>query len=383
MSGADGAVDRPHSGYRRHMGAIEDAPRTLVLRALGLGDLLVAVPALRALARYYPDRELVLAAPEPLAELALASGAVDELLPTDRPEELAWPRTRPPALAVNLHGAGPQSHQALDRTRPAARIGFRNAGWPGPDWATVAARFPHERARWCALLEAFGIPADPGDLRLPVPPGVTGNGPAVIVHPGAGFGAKCWPADRFAAVAAALERDGGPVVITGSAAERPLAEQVARSAGLPAGRVLAGRTDLGRLSGLVAGAGLVICGDTGIAHLASAYGTPSVVLFGPVPASRWGPPTDGPHLTLSRDDDRRGDPFADDPDPALLGVTVADVLAAARSLGARGPGADGRAAVPDGPALPRQRAHPPGLREHHARHPTPTRSSRRLGAHRA
>ncbi|HVH21269.1 MAG TPA: glycosyltransferase family 9 protein [Pseudonocardia sp.] len=343
------------------MDSIDDPSAVLVLRASGLGDLLVVVPALRALQQHHPDRPLVLATPAWLGWLALTSGAVDEILPTAGADALTWVRAQPPAVAVNLHGCGPQSHRGLDRTHPVERIGCRAAGWTGPDWADLAARHPHERTRWCALLETFGIPADPADLRLPAPPGAVGNGPAVIVHPGGGFGAKLWPADRFAAVAAALDRTDAPVVITGSAAERTLAEQVAGAAGLSPRRVLAGQTELPELARLVAGAGLVISGDTGIAHLASAYGTPSVVLFGPVPASRWGPPTDGPHIALSRDEARRGDPFAGDPDPALLGVTVADVLAAARSLGTAA-----RDSVPttlDGPARPRLRVHPPGLRD--------------------
>jgi ADP-heptose:LPS heptosyltransferase len=344
--------------------SIDRQDRVLVLRASGLGDLLVVVPALRALHRHYPDRRLVLAAPAALRELAMTCGALDEVLPTEGPDALRWNRVRPPALAVNLHGAGPQSHLALDRLRPEERIGCRAPGWDGPEWTELAARHPHERARWCALLAAFDIPVDPTDLRLPVPPGAAGNGPGVVVHPGAGFGAKRWPAERFAAVATTLDRADGPVVITGSAAERPLALRVAAAAGLPEQRVLAGRTDLGRLAGLVAGAGLVICGDTGIAHLASAFGTPSVVLFGPVPASRWGPPIDGPHRALSRDDARRGDPFAADPDPALLGVTVAEVLAAARSLD---PGRTATAPAPTVPDAPAARLrHPPGLRERRA-----------------
>ena len=355
------------------MDSVDDSSAVLALRASGLGDLLAVVPALRALQRHYSNRPLVLATPVWLAPLALASGAVDEILPTTGPDALTWSRPHPPAVAVNLHGCGPQSHRALDRTRPVERIGCRAAGWTGPDCAELAARHPHERARWCALLEAYGIPADPTDLCLPAPPGAAGNGPAIIVHPGGGFGAKLWPADRFAAVAAALDRTDAPVVITGSAAERPLAEQVAGAAGLPPRRVLAGQTELPELARLVAGASLVISGDTGIAHLAAAYGAPSVVLFGPVPASRWGPPADGPHVALSRDEARRGDPFAGDPDPALLGVTVADVLAAARSLGTAA--RDGIPTTRDGPALPRQRVYPPGLRDRHLL-PGPARPSR-------
>jgi ADP-heptose:LPS heptosyltransferase len=162
----------------------------------------------------------------------------------------------------------------------------------------------------------------------------------VLVHPGAQFGAKRWPVERFAQVAAALNRPDAPVLVTGSAAERPLAVEVAGRAGLAESRVFAGRTDLDQLCDLVAGAGLVVCGDTGVAHLASAFGTPSVVLFGPVDPAQWGPPADGPHIVLNDPAQRRGDPFADDPDPALLAIGVGQVLraaAAARRRAPRGP----------------------------------------------
>lgn len=305
----------------------------LALRALQIGDLLVAVPALRALRRAYPAHRLVLAASAPLAPLVARIGGIDTLLPTSDPAAIAWAGP-PPDVAVNLHGTGPQSHRALEALHPGRRIGFRcpeaGPGWEGPDWGAVAAAHPHERARWCALLEAVGIPADADDLRLDAPaPGTSGP---VLVHPGTAFGAKRWPADRFAAVASALEGQGRRVLVTGSAAERGLAEEVAARAGLPANRVLAGVTDLGQLCDLVAVASLVISGDTGVAHLASAYGTPSVVLFGPVDPAQWGPPADGPHRTLGDPAVRRGDPFAAEPDPALLAVGVDDVLEAAAEV---------------------------------------------------
>jgi ADP-heptose:LPS heptosyltransferase len=89
--------------------------------------------------------------------------------------------------------------------------------------------------------------------------------------------------------------------------------------------VLAGETDLLGLAATIAHAGRVVCGDTGVAHLATAYGTPSVVLFGPTPPSEWGPPPDRPrHQALWAGG--RGDPHADTPDPGLLAITVQDVL---------------------------------------------------------
>jgi ADP-heptose:LPS heptosyltransferase len=118
------------------------------------------------------------------------------------------------------------------------------------------------------------------------------------------------------------------VLVTGSAAERPLAEAVAREAGLTADAVLAGRTDLPALAAAVAAARRVLSGDTGVAHLATAFGTPSVVLFGPTPPAEWGPPTDRPqHVALHHGG--RGDPHADGPDARLLAITVDEVLAAA------------------------------------------------------
>ncbi len=340
------------------MGDTDRRPAVLVLRALAIGDLLVAVPALRALRRAHPEHRLVLATAQALAPLVERVGGVDALLPTPDPSAVAWSGAAPD-VAVNLHGTGPQSHRALEAVHPRRTIGFRRPdlgpGWEGPTWDAVAAAHPHERARWCALLSSVGIPADPDDLRLHpgpspgrdsgpgpggAPPDVPGPGRApgrglggapVLVHPGAAFGAKRWPVDRFAAVAAALDPTA-PVLVTGSPAERVLAAEVAARAGLPADRVLAGATDLAQLCDLVATAELVISGDTGIAHVASAYGTPSVVLFGPVDPAQWGPPADGPHVALARPATRRGARFADEPDPALLAIDVEEVLAAAAAV---------------------------------------------------
>jgi ADP-heptose:LPS heptosyltransferase len=89
--------------------------------------------------------------------------------------------------------------------------------------------------------------------------------------------------------------------------------------------VLAGRTDLLELAAVVASARLVVSGDTGVGHLASAFGRPSVLLFGPTPPARWGPPRDGPHTVLWHGEGR-GDPFGTQPDPALLRITVGEVV---------------------------------------------------------
>ncbi|MGK5739641.1 glycosyltransferase family 9 protein [Micromonospora sp. URMC 103] len=263
----------------------------LVLRALGVGDLATAVPALRALRAAHPGRQLVLAAPAWLAPLVDLAGGVDRLL--DTPDLDALRPGPAPGLAVNLHGRGPRSHRALAGLRPGRLLAFASpeAGFAdGPAWDEDE----HEVDRWCRLLAWYGIPADRSDLALRRPPATGAPAGATVLHPGSKVPAKRWPADRFAALARRLTDEGHRVVLTGTADERNLAIRVAAAAGLPPDAVLAGRTGLGELAALVAAARLVVSGDTGVAHLATGYATPSVVLFGPVPPARWGPPPDRP-----------------------------------------------------------------------------------------
>jgi len=130
---------------------------------------------------------------------------------------------------------------------------------------------------------------------------------------------------------------GLTVVVTGTFAERGLAERVARLAGLDEQAVLAGQTTIDELAAIVADASLVVCGDTGVAHLATAYGTPSVVLFGPMSPAEWGPPSNGPHVVLWHGDARHasgggGNSLGVTPDASLLSITVEEVVAAASGL---------------------------------------------------
>ncbi len=300
----------------------------LVLRALGLGDLLTAVPALRALRAEFPGQWLVLAAPAPLAPLAVGCGLVDEVLDTRPLDRLA---VRRPEIAVNLHGRGPQSHRRLLEARPGQTIWFRNQEVPESEGSPGWRPDEHEVRRWCRLLVESGIPADPRRLEISAPPGeppAPARG-ASLVHPGAAFGARRWPAERWAQVVRAeLARDR-PVAVTGGPGEEDLAREVAERAGLPPDRVLVAM-DLVEMAAAVGAAARVACGDTGIAHLATALGTPSVVLFGPTSPDLWGPPARRRHRVLWAG--TSGDPFAPGPDAGLLRIHPREVTAALQDV---------------------------------------------------
>ena len=303
-------------------------PTVLVLRALGLGDFLTGVPALRAIRRARPDHEVLLAAPAALAGIVSLAGAVDGIHRTASLDDFAYDAH--PDIAVNLHGRGPQSHRALAGCCPRELVAFatNDLGLAGPRWRADE----HEVQRWCRLVaETWSVAADPTDLLLDRPDRPPPPADTVVVHPGAAFRARRWPAERFAEVARRLEEAGLRVVVTGSAAERVVATEVCDRAGLGSEAMLAGRTDLPGLAALVAGARLVVSGDTGVAHLASAYRTPSVVLFGPVSPALWGPPQGGPHVALWHGSGG-GDPWGEEVDAALLRISTEEVVEEALAL---------------------------------------------------
>jgi ADP-heptose:LPS heptosyltransferase len=314
--------------------------RLLVLRALGLGDLLTAVPALRALADAFPDHRRLLAMPAglgPLAGLIAGDDGRPSFEPvTAEPLGALPPVARAADIAVNLHGRGPQSHGVLRAAGVRSMIAFAHPEVPehqGPVWRARE----HEVRRWCRLLTESAIAADPARLRIARPPPATGPdvAGATLLHAGAASAARRWPADRWVAVARAETARGRAVVLTGAAGERPRALGIARAAGLPDSAVLAGRTGLLELAGLVAGVARVVCNDTGVAHLATALGTPSVVLFGPSSPAIWGPPPLARHRALWAG--RTGDPHAARCDPGLRAISVARVIAEMRALDAATP----------------------------------------------
>jgi ADP-heptose:LPS heptosyltransferase len=298
-------------------------PKAVVLRALGLGDFVTGLPALAMLRQALPAHRLVLAAPARFGALLPLGVPVDELVPTGELEPI--PVHGPVDVGVDLHGNGPASRRLIEQLRPRRVVGFGGrSSLVGPPWRADE----HEVARWCRLIsETFRVPmpVDPsvaGALRHP--PASTPSD-AVIIHPGAAAPARRWPVDRFAAIARRLLDASHDVTVTGTPEENALVAEVARTGARPVTGM-----SLVELCGSVASAPLILSGDTGIAHLAAAYRTPSVVLMGPVSPTQWGPPEDPRHVVLWHG--AEGDPHADRPHSGLLTIGVDEVWDAVTGL---------------------------------------------------
>lgn len=306
-----------------------NAPVLLGLRPLGLGDFCTAVPAWRALRRQHPDHTIILAAGRWQLPLVALCPAIDALVDAEPLAQL------PDGLigvdlAVNLHGHGPRSTEVLRGLTPVRLVTFTTDRIDESGHAIPWDEDEHEVERWCRLVASAGAEADPTELDLLPPREPTALPDSTVVHVGASSGARRWPPDRWARTVHRLIADGHRIVLTGNRAERPLVAAVADEVGPDRIVDLAGRTSIEDLTALVADSRLVLSADTGIAHLATAYRRPSVVLFGPTPPALWGPPSNGPHRAIWTG--RSGDPHAGNVDPGLLEIEPVDVLTAVDEL---------------------------------------------------
>ncbi|QQD77597.1 glycosyltransferase family 9 protein [Curtobacterium sp. YC1] len=331
-------------------------PRVLVARLDSFGDVLVAGPAVRAVADgashvtmlcgpqgapaadLLPgvDRVRVWAAPWVTETARPIDDAVLEefraLVAEERPDEavvLTSFHQSPLPLALLLRLAGVPRVSGASVDHPGSLLDVRLR--PGED---LPEDLPEpERALRIAEAAGFRLPAgDDGRLVVrhddDLPPSVAALGRYVVVHPGASVPARSWPESHHRALVAAYAERGVPVVVTGSPGERALTASVAGDTGIDLG----GRTSPAGLAAVLARAEVVVVGNTGPAHLAAAVGAPIVSLFSPVvPAVKWAPYAPlvellGDQTAPCRLSRARECPVAGH--PCLSGVGVEDVLQA-------------------------------------------------------
>jgi ADP-heptose:LPS heptosyltransferase len=340
------------------------AQRIAVFRALQLGDMLCAVPALRALRAHAPDARITLIG-LPWAESFAARYAayVDDFLAfpgfPGMPEQdedgagfIDFVRTahaRRFDLAMQMHGTGGITNALVALLGAKRNVGFRE-----PDSAPCDGFLPWpdehpEVWRYLLLLRYLGIPLRGEHLELPVHAEEDEAwrslarrhrlqpGRYVVIHPGARLPSRRWHPERFAAVGRKLASGGLRIAVTGSASESPLTAEVL--SGLPANSVdLTGETSLGSLARVVGHAALLVCNDTGISHVAAAMAAPSVVVASGSDVRRWAPLDRERHVVLHHALPCRpcAHPTCPYPDhPCAAGVEASAVIAAARRQLAR------------------------------------------------
>lgn len=298
---------------------IDGVERIAVLRAGGLGDGLMTLPAVHALRASYPD-----------AELSYIGDTWHDLLghgrtPVDRTRCLPFAegvRPRPGGmhpvdhdaladflvaeraegydLAVQLHGGGCHSNPLALALGARCTIGMATPGAAPLDRSLRHAMVQPDVHRYLevvALVGAAAVGFEPElrlldtDLASAHAALAEGGRPRVAVHAGASDGRKCWPADRFAAVADALIGDGCEVVVVGTEVDR--ARDVLAAVSRPC--VTAPPLGLGAFAALLSRCALLLGNDSGPRHLAQAVGTPTVAVFAATNAVNCAPLTRSEH----------------------------------------------------------------------------------------
>jgi heptosyltransferase-1 len=346
--------------------------KILIARLGSLGDILHALPTVTAIRAALPDSTIGWIVEEGWSELLTASGPKSDALSPQKPvvnflhtvntkrwrKRILHASTRAELrgalrrvrdihydIALDFQGAIKSALLASLSRSPVA--GFTDPREPAAR-VFYSHRYPRAGEHVIEQNHALAAQALKGNLRgqelklipprLPCDPVGEAWAQAEIMRlgiasfslitPGAGWGAKQWPAERFGAVAQALAKHNIKTLVNAGPGEWTLAQQVVRAAG---GHAFAVACSIGGLIALTRRARLFIGGDTGPLHLASALGVPTVGLFGPTDPARTGPFGE---RTIALRHPQSKTTFSHDrhPDEGLLQISAEEVIGAARHL---------------------------------------------------
>ena len=255
-----------------------------VIRLRSLGDCVLTTPALDVLKRFRPDLRVAVMVEERFRALFEGNPDIEGILP---PELGALRRWRP-VLCLNLHG-GTRSAWLAALSGARFRAGFShflpamayNVRIPRAQEILGIDRKVHTAEHLASAMFYLGAPV--GEVpraKLVAGPGGSAGGHTAVIHAVAAAPEKTWRADGFLAVAERLKQTGMEPVFIGGAADD--------LSPFRAYRTLAG-APLAEIKALLAGAELFVGNDSGPAHIAAAFGVPSVVVFGPSDPAIWGP----------------------------------------------------------------------------------------------
>jgi heptosyltransferase-1 len=324
------------------------AERFLVVRLGSLGDIVHTFPAVAGLRETYPVAEIVWLTHPRWLELVQCSGLATEIWPVDSRDlssvrnVISQVRNRKWDAAIDYQGLWKSAFLPFFGGA-SKRIGFSSAtirefGVPILYTDSVSCHTTHIAEQNGELSLRAGAKVSVAPVHLQVSDADAarvrddlakeGLNRYIVLSPGGGWRAKCWPAERFGALSQRIRRETGiPCVINYGPGEEALAAEVLATSG--EGKPLSYDGEMGTLRALLRGAWCIIGGDTGPLHLAVALGTPAVALFGPTDPTRNGPYPQGETVLRS--------PKAvtsygrcDETDPSLLELSVDTVFAAVK-----------------------------------------------------
>lgn len=351
----------------------QEIDRLLIVRLSAMGDVIHTLPAAQALRQAFPNAMIGWLIEERWAELLCAAGtprrgprsAQRPLADWVHPVSLsAWGKSLSSIstlqqiakvwndvrsvrydVAVDLQGA---IRSAVLARWSGAKVVYGSAEpreAPASLWYTrrVAARGVHVIEQNLSVAEAVAqqkltlpqaeFPRDPEvERRMEQRLAHEGLGPFAILNPGAGWGAKCWPADRYGYVARALAKDGIRAILNYGPGEENLAREAEAASD---GAATAIKCSITELIALTRRARLFIGGDTGPMHLAAALHVPVTAIFGPTDPARNGPYRNieaARSVVLRNPASPTTHARNTPPDEAMLEISVDEVLAAARRL---------------------------------------------------
>jgi heptosyltransferase III len=257
---------------------------TLAVHPGALGDVLLAVPALRAL-RATSGAPLMLAAQPRIGALLETLAVVDRAVDFDSlgldalfvDEAASQPRLPDLSRLVCWFGARDAVFARRLKTLVPGAVLASSIGDGTAVWRHLLSTVAAPDGAWCSALEIpEGLRAD--GVKALAEAGFDGPRPWLIVHPGAGSAAKCWPAEAFARVITILAaRRRLNVIVHAGPADEAAAAALRRHLG--AGVAWLMNPTLPTLAGVLAQATIYLGNDSGVSHLAAALGVPSLVLF--------------------------------------------------------------------------------------------------------
>ena len=341
--------------------------RVLIVRLSAMGDIIHAMPAVAGLRRAFPDLEIDWAIEERWAPLLTLADANPPVLSPEQPlanvvhrvHMRRWRKSPFSSATIGELQALRSSLRTIEYDHVIDLQGaIRSALLARATGAKVIAGAAEPRelpARWFynvkahtparhvvdqaaeTVSAAVGRTIDPELPPFPTSSAAeawadqllsNGSPQFALINPSAGWGAKCWPAERYSALVRVLGKRGVQSLVNAGPGELELAKAVCRDHQSIACVV---ECSLPQLIALTRRAALCVGGDTGPVHLASALGVPVVAIFGPTDPARNGP-YGGRYEVLRSPESKRDHTRHREPEAGLLNITVEQVTQAALSL---------------------------------------------------